>query len=114
MVRPAATADVFTAVADPTRRRMLELLADADRPVQELATHFAMSQPSVSGHLRVLRDVGLVSTQRSGRQRVYRLRPAALLELADWVRLFERFWNQKLNALDDYLRRSRRRKDSSN
>ena len=103
MVRVAWENDVFHAVADPTRRRVLDLLAKRDHPAMELVKHFNMSQPSVSEHLRLLREAGLVRSQKSGRQRIYSLNPMPLKELADWVALFDRFWEQKMEALGDYL-----------
>jgi DNA-binding transcriptional ArsR family regulator len=101
--RPAAFADVFRAVADPTRRDVLELLRESDQTALELAAPFALSQPAVSQHLRVLRDAGLVRVSKSGRQRVYRLDPAPLRELYDWAEHFARFWPEKLQSLGDYL-----------
>jgi DNA-binding transcriptional ArsR family regulator len=96
-------ADVYSAIADPTRRRILDLLAAASRSVGELALPFRMSRPAVSQHLRVLRDAGLVSEHRSGRQRIYRLEPAGLREVDLWLRSYQRFWQTKFAALGDYL-----------
>lgn len=98
-----ATTDVYAAIADPTRRRILDLLADAQASVSELAAPFAMSRPAISQHLRVLRDAGLVSEQRSGRQRIYQLEPAGLREVDLWLRSYQRFWRAKFSALGDYL-----------
>jgi len=105
VVRNWASSDVFQAVADPTRRRMLALLAERERPVMDIASHFDMTQPSVSEHLRVLRDAGLVEARKQGRQRVYRLDATPLQGLAEWVRGFEEFWNVKLDRLGRYLRK---------
>jgi DNA-binding transcriptional ArsR family regulator len=94
---------VFLAIADPTRRRMLELLRGDERPATELARSFRISQPSVSQHLRVLREAGLVRTRRVGRQRIYRLRPRKLKLVVDWVSYFDKFWDERLSALGKYL-----------
>jgi DNA-binding transcriptional ArsR family regulator len=96
-------ADRFAALADPTRRHLLEQLATADRAVTELMAGLAMSQPAVSQHLRVLRDAGLVTARKDGRHRYYQLRPAGLTELRDWIDQLERFWQGRLAALGDYL-----------
>ncbi|MFB4306206.1 ArsR/SmtB family transcription factor [Actinomadura sp. GTD37] len=91
--------DVFAALASPVRRELTALLLDGPRPVNDLAAHFAMSRPSVSEHLRVLRDAGLVTEQRHGRRRIYRLEPAPLRELSEWLTPYERFWREKLADL---------------
>jgi DNA-binding transcriptional ArsR family regulator len=101
--RPVAFADVFRAVADPTRRGVLDLLRDADRSVTELAAPFALTQPAISQHLRVLREAGLVHVQAAGRRRLYRLDAGPLRELYDWAGHFARFWPVKLGALGRYL-----------
>jgi DNA-binding transcriptional ArsR family regulator len=95
--------DVYAAIADPTRRRILDLLATAERSVTDLATPFRMSRPAVSQHLRVLREAGLVSEHRAGRQRIYQLEPAGLREVDLWLRSYQRFWQTRLAALGDYL-----------
>jgi DNA-binding transcriptional ArsR family regulator len=94
---------VFRAIADPTRREMLELLRERELTVQQLAAPFAMSQPAVSQHLAVLRDSGLVSSRREGRNRVYRLEPSSLKAIDDWVEHYRHFWTGKLWALGEYL-----------
>jgi len=96
--------DRFAALADGTRRHLLEQLATADRAVGELVTGLDISQAAVSQHLRVLREAGLVTARKEGRNRYYRLRPAALAELRDWLDELERFWQDRLAALGDYLR----------
>ncbi|TYK53273.1 ArsR/SmtB family transcription factor [Actinomadura decatromicini] len=93
------TADVFAALASPVRRELTGLLLDGPRPVNDLASHFAMSRPSVSEHLKVLRDAGLVTEQRNGRQRIYRLEPGPLRELSEWLHPYERFWRERLSDL---------------
>jgi len=97
--------DVYRAIADPTRRAMLLMLTQSDRSVQELAGPFEMSQPAISQHLKVLRDAGLVTVQRSGRQRLYRVDPTPLKEVYNWLGHFEQFWEKKLDALGNYLDR---------
>ena len=106
MGRPQASVDVFRAVADPTRRGLLDLLARRDRLVTSLAARFKMTLPAVSQHLRVLRKAGLVEQHRAGRQRLYRLRPDRLREMAEWVSGYERFWRKKLRALGEHLKRT--------
>jgi DNA-binding transcriptional ArsR family regulator len=105
MARQRADADVFHAIADPTRRRMLEMLRDERLPATQLARSFRISQPSVSQHLRVLRSAGLVRAQRIGRNRVYQIRPRRLRMVVDWIAHFDKFWDEKLDALGEYLQR---------
>lgn len=100
--------DVFTAIAHPVRRRLLDLLAEGEQPVNRLATRFEMSRPAVSQHLRVLLDAGLVGERRDGRERRYRLHPAALLQVRDWLASYDRFWQERLAALGDHLDRESR------
>lgn len=96
--------DVFTAVADPTRRRLMELLADGDRPAGELVDAVAtLSQPAVSRHLRVLREAGLVSSTAIGQQRRYRLERAGFQELQAWLDRYRRFWGSALDSLVEHL-----------
>jgi DNA-binding transcriptional ArsR family regulator len=96
-------AEVFAAISHPARRRMLDLLADADRPVNAIACEFAMSRPAVSQHLRLLLDAGLVTEQRHGRERRYRLAPDPLLAVRDWIAHYERFWDNHLDQLRTHL-----------
>ncbi len=94
----AERSDVFAAVASPVRRALLGLLLDrGPLPVQQLAAHFAMSRPSVSEHLKVLKDAGLVREHKSGRNRYYQLEPQPLTELAQWLTPYERFWRQAIH-----------------
>jgi DNA-binding transcriptional ArsR family regulator len=106
MSRRSASADAFAAVADPTRRRLLDSLAEGERTVLSLAAPFRMTLSAVSQHLKLLRDAGLVKVRKSGRERYYRLDPRPLREVADWVTTYERFWRQKLDALGDHLDRN--------
>ncbi|MGW2149518.1 ArsR/SmtB family transcription factor [Nonomuraea bangladeshensis] len=95
---------VFAALASPARRELLRLLLEEDgQPAGRLAERFAMSRPSVSEHLKVLRDAGLVAETRQGRERLYRLEPAPLMEIRDWLSPYERFWREKLAALTTLL-----------
>jgi DNA-binding transcriptional ArsR family regulator len=103
MARAATTTDAFNAVAEPRRRELLELLAGGERTVNELVARLGLAQPLVSKHLRVLREVGLVDVRDDGRHRLYRLNGHALKPIYDWVRPFERSWNQRLDALDELV-----------
>ncbi|MGW2745888.1 ArsR/SmtB family transcription factor [Streptomyces sp. NPDC001450] len=104
--REAAEDRVFAALANATRREVLRLLRErGPQPVQDLADHFDMRRPSLSEHLRVLREAGLVSEQRSGRQRIYRLEAAPLAEVQDWLHPYERFWRDQLKGLGALLDR---------
>jgi DNA-binding transcriptional ArsR family regulator len=97
--------DVFGAISHPARRRMLDLLREADRSVNTMAGHFEMSRPAVSQHLRILLDVGLVAEQRHGRERRYRLVSEQLGTVRDWLAHYERFWDDRLNLLQKHLAR---------
>jgi DNA-binding transcriptional ArsR family regulator len=94
---------LFGALANPTRRDILDALIGGDRTVGELAGMFDMSQPSVSEHLRALRGSGLVDEARSGRHRVYRVTAEPLVELMEWLTPYERFWRARMNALGAVL-----------
>jgi DNA-binding transcriptional ArsR family regulator len=95
---------IFAALASPVRREVLRLLREqGPQPVAQLAAHFAMARPSFSEHLRVLRDAGLASETRVGRQRLYRLEAAPLAALQDWLTPFERFWRDRLSDLGALL-----------
>jgi DNA-binding transcriptional ArsR family regulator len=96
---------VFRAIADPTRREILDRLAVQDEPVMELAKMFDMSMPAVSQHLKVLQEARLVTGRREGRQIFYRLNPKPLREVSQWVNTYEQFWKNRLNALGAHLRR---------
>ena len=100
---PTMQRDVFAALEDPTRRRILTLLADDDMPVGELTGHFRISRPAVSRHLRVLRESGLVLEKRVGRERVYSLRAKPLQEVRMWIAQFDRFWAVRLKNLKSRL-----------
>ena len=95
--------DVFGAISHPARRRMLDLLVEADLSVNAIAGHFEMTRPAVSQHLRVLLDSGLVTEQRHGRERRYHLVPERLGPVRDWLARYERFWDDRLRRLQDLL-----------
>ena len=97
-------ADVYGAIADPTRRALLLRLADeGERNVTELLKPFSISQPAVSKHLRILREAGLVRSRKEGRLRLYEIEANRLRQVFDWVSHFEQYWDEKLEALGDYL-----------
>ncbi len=100
--------NALQALADPTRRRIVELLADSDLNAGEIASHFSVSRPAISRHLRVLREYGLVQTRSEAQQRIYSLDPAPLAELDDWLARYRTFWINRLDALDTQIRRARR------
>jgi len=106
MSRRQATSDVFTAIADPTRRKLLDRLGQGEHTVLSLANPFAMTLSAVSQHLSLLRALGLVSVRKAGRERYYRLNPRPLRKVSDWISQYERFWQQKLDALGHHLDRN--------
>src|SRR3712207_6201630 len=103
MARAATTADAFNAVAEPRRREILDVLARGERPVNDLVSSLGLSQPQVSKHLRVLREVGAVDVRDEGRRRLYRLNGLALKPIHDWVKTFEQSWGQRFDRLDVVL-----------
>ena len=103
MARTATTADAFNAVAEASRRDLLDALGDGEATVNELVERLGLSQPQVSKHLAVLRAVGLVLVRADGRRRWYRVNGPALKPVHDWVGGFERTWNTRLDRLDDVL-----------
>src|SRR5688572_29511948 len=103
MARSATTTDAFNAVADASRRRLLDALGTGEATVGELVDRLGLSQPQVSKHLAVLRAVDLVVVRADGRHRWYRVNGPALRPVHDWVRTFERTWNARLDRLDDLL-----------
>ena len=103
MARTPTTADVFNAVAEASRRDLLDALGDGEATVSELVDRLGLSQPQVSKHLGVLRAVGLVSVRADGRRRWYRVNGSALKPVHDWVRTFARTWNTRLDQLDDVV-----------
>lgn len=111
MPRAATTADAFNAVAEPRRRQILDVLADGERSVNQIVTELPVSQPQVSKHLKVLKQVGLVRSRSEGRQRLYRLDAVALKPIHDWVKEYERHWNQRLDRFDEYLHEVQRKEN---
>lgn len=103
MARAATTTDAFNAVAEPRRREILDLLAEGERPVNDLVALTGLTQPQVSKHLKVLRNVGLVEARVDGRQRLYRANPKPLQSIHEWVKQYEAAWNDRLDALDVLL-----------
>jgi len=99
MPRAATTSDAFNAVAEPRRREILNFLVLRERAVGEIVATLKLEQPSVSKHLRVLRDVGLVRVRRCGRQMFYRTNPAAIRPLHEWAGTFERYWSNQLSRV---------------
>jgi DNA-binding transcriptional ArsR family regulator len=100
------TSVVFEALADPTRRRVLELLSESELSAGEIAAAFPVSRPAVSRHLRVLREAGLVQARRDSQRRVYGLEPGPLHELDLWLERYRRFWPDRLDALKEHLQRT--------
>lgn len=93
----------FAAVAEPTRREILDLLRDGERPVGELVDRLGMSQPAVSKHLRVLRQSGLVEVRPDAQRRLYRLRPEPLADIDAWLAPYRQMWTRSLDRLDQHL-----------
>ncbi|UJA20846.1 winged helix-turn-helix transcriptional regulator [Thermoleophilia bacterium SCSIO 60948] len=97
------TSATYAAVAEPHRRRILDLLREGERGVGEMVADVGLSQPGVSKHLRVLREAGLVGARTQGRERLYALKPAPLAELDDWLEPYRELWSQRLDALERHL-----------
>jgi len=103
MARAATTTDAFNAVAEPRRRQILDAIAGGERTVSDLVALLGLSQPLVSKHLRVLREVGLVAARDEGRLRLYRLNGLALKPVYDWVKDFEHLWSERFARMDVVL-----------
>ena len=103
MARAATTADAFNAVAEPRRRQILDALAGGELPVNDLVRLLGLTQPQVSKHLRVLREVDLVHVRDEGRQRMYRLNAEPLKPIHDWLAKYEQSWNKRFDLMDDVL-----------
>jgi DNA-binding transcriptional ArsR family regulator len=103
MARSSTTSDVFNAIAEEHRRDILDTLIAGEKAVGTIVNDLSMSQPQVSKHLRVLSEVGLVRCRADGRRRFYRLEPAHLRPLHDWVAKYEQAMNDRLDRMDDYL-----------
>jgi DNA-binding transcriptional ArsR family regulator len=104
VARSSTTSDVFNAIADGHRREVLDALLAGEKAVGEIVNDLSMSQPQVSKHLRVLSEVGLVTCRAEGRRRLYRLEPARLRPLRDWLAAYEQAWNARMDRVDDYLK----------
>src|ERR1700733_14877711 len=101
MARGATTSDAFNAIAEPRRRAILSYLALRERTVGEIVLRLRLEQPSVSKHLRVLRDVGLVHVRRAGRRKLYRTNAEAIRPLHEWTSTFERYWGHQLDRVKE-------------
>ena len=104
VARSSTTSDVFNAIAEAHRREILDALITGEKTVGAIVNDLSMSQPQVSKHLRVLSQVGLVKCRAEGRHRLYRLEPAHLRPLHDWVAKYEQAMNDRLDRMDDYLK----------
>jgi DNA-binding transcriptional ArsR family regulator len=104
MARSSTTSDVFNAIAEAHRREILDALMTGEKAVGAIVSDLSMSQPQVSKHLRVLSEVGLVRCRAEGRRRLYRLEPARLRPLHEWLAKYEQAWNDRLDRVEDYLK----------
>jgi len=104
--RAATSSDAFNAIAEPRRREILDFLAPRERPVGDIVVALGLAQPSVSKHLRVLKDVGLVDVRRDGRQMFYRTNAAGIRPLHEWSSRFERYWRNQLIRIKDRAERN--------
>ena len=104
MARSSTTSDVFNAIAEVQRRQILDALIAGEKAVGTIVDDLSLSQPQVSKHLRVLSEVGLVRCRAEGRLRLYRLEPARLHPMYEWLAKYERSWNDRLDRVDDYLK----------
>lgn len=112
MARAATTSDAFNAVAEPRRREILDYLAMGERPVGDLVVRLGLEQPSVSKHLKVLKDVGLVRVRRHGRHMLYRANADGIRPLHEWTKTFERLWTHQLLRIKE--RAEEKSKDTDN
>lgn len=101
MARAATTSDVFNAVAEPRRREILALLVIRELPVGDIVAALELDQPSVSKHLRVLRETGLVRVRRNGRHKLYQTNAVAIRPLHEWAATFEKYWSHQLNRIKE-------------
>jgi len=106
MPRAGTTSDTFNAIAEPRRRDILDYLASSERPVGDIVLALGLAQPSVSKHLRVLRDVGLVEVRRDGRQSFYRTNAVGIRPLHEWTSRFERYWRNQLVRVKERAERN--------
>jgi DNA-binding transcriptional ArsR family regulator len=103
--------DVFVALAHPVRRSLLDSLASGEKPVNQLASAYKVSRPAISQHLRILLDAGLIEGRREGRTNCYALRPQQLAIAYQWMRQYERFWDDRMSRLGGYLDRTNRQQE---
>lgn len=104
--------DAFAALSDPTRRAIVELLAQhGSLTATEIAGHFPVSAPAISQHLKVLREAEVVQVEKRAQQRIYRINPGAMLEVAGWARRMTQFWQQRFAALDDLLQAEQQKQE---
>jgi DNA-binding transcriptional ArsR family regulator len=113
VARASTTSDVFNAIAEPCRRDILDALMAGEKAVGTIVNDLSMSQPQVSKHLRVLSEVGLVRCRAEGRRRLYRLEPARLRPMHEWLVQYEQAWNDRLDRVDDYLQELQQRGEGS-
>ena len=113
MARASTTSDVFNAIAEVSRREILDALMAGEKAVGTIVDDLSMSQPQVSKHLRVLSEVGLVKCRAQGRHRLYSLEPARLRPLHNWLAKYEQMWNERLDRIEDYLTELQKRETSS-
>jgi DNA-binding transcriptional ArsR family regulator len=99
MSQSAKKHDVFQAIADPTRRRVLHLLSEKEMPISEIISHFPISRTAIAKHLRILAEAELISGRKEGREKIYRLQPQSFQELQQWLSYFDQFWRNKLSML---------------
>ncbi|MDI3090424.1 metalloregulator ArsR/SmtB family transcription factor [Priestia megaterium] len=109
MTSSAAKHDVFQAIADPTRRKVLELLSEKELPISEITSHFSISRTAIVKHLHILSEADLVHGQKKGREKVYYLQPEPLKEVKDWLAYYEQFWMNKLSILQHIVERDEER-----
>jgi len=107
MARASTTSDPFNAIAEPRRRHILELIGGDERSVTDIATALELGQPSVTKHLQVLRDVGLVCARREGRRTMYRINPETLRTIHDWSGMFSRHWRGQLRRIKAHAEEER-------
>jgi DNA-binding transcriptional ArsR family regulator len=105
-VSAAEKHDVFQAIADPTRRKVLQLLAEGDLPISEITSHFSMSRTAIAKHLHILSEAELVSGRKVGREKRFRLQPEPLAELKQWLSFYDQFWDNKLSILKHVIENS--------
>ncbi|MBM7563249.1 ArsR/SmtB family transcription factor [Paenibacillus sacheonensis] len=108
---PSGKHDVFQAIADPTRREVLKLLVDQEMPVNVISGHFPISRTAVSKHLRILSEAGLVTERKVGRETRYKLETQPLQELRNWLHYYERYWENKMSALQRLVESDSKKED---